>query len=208
MTHVRIALVAVCGAVLFLSGCSGVDPGGSASAAGTGPSAASGSAPEFDGPWASTFSSMYERAGSDFERQVLSDGKVTDQEYAETLDRFTECLSAYGHYDIDFGDDGGFTFNSPKGSNDDEGVAQVEQCSKESGEGGINALYHWMKRNPENLDESTIMAACLVRKGAVDPSYSATDFDQNQAVEDFPYLSGHGRNDLVECSTDPLGLFE
>ena len=208
MSWKSLPTAAACILALLLSGCSENPLNNEPSSSPAETDGFHGEVPEFTGPWASSFTSMYEIAGSNFERQVLKDEQVTDQEYAEAIDRFTECLTAFGHTDIVFDEAGGFGMQSPDGLSGEESADQVEQCSNESGEAGVNAMYHWVRRNPENLDEHTIMAACLVRKQAVDPSYSASDFGQDDQTENFPYLDGHGRTDLIECQTDPLGLFE
>jgi hypothetical protein len=164
--------------------------------------------PEFKGPWASTFKENYAAARSPFERSVLKDEKITDQELSETLDRFTACLEDYGHYDVKIREDSSFTFQSPDNASSDETQQQVSECSAESGEGAIASLHAYIRINPDNLDVDTIMAECLVRKKAVDPSYSASDFAADAPEQSFPYLSGHGSSDFVACNADPLGLFE
>ncbi|QIM18290.1 hypothetical protein G7066_05815 [Leucobacter coleopterorum] len=206
LTLMSLPLVgAICVTALLLSGCASTEVDGSSKKqVGTEES----DVPDFSGPWATNFSAAYAAAESDFERSVLEDEKITDQELAETLDRFTTCLEAYGHYDIKIKEDSSFTFQSPENAESKETEKQVTQCSAESGEQHISSLHAFIRINPDNLDVDTIMAACLVKKGAVDPSYSAADFALDAPGQTFPYLSGHGASDFTDCNADPLGLFD
>lgn len=165
-------------------------------------------APTFEGPWAAEFTEAYTRATTDFERLVLEDERVTDQELGEMRDVFTECLAAFGFFNIKFSPDGGFEYEVPSGTDMDTSRADAMACSDSAGESTIGALHSWVRRNPENLDDDTIIAACLVRKGAVDSSYSAADFAADEEDLSIPYLPGFGDASFAECNSDPLGLFE
>ncbi len=195
----------VCALMILLAGCSApAGPSGSPESV-----SSTGDSPTFRGPWAAEFESAYRKAGSDFERSVLRDGEITDQELAETRDRFTDCLSAIGLSRVVFEPDGTFQFDAPEGVDPDTTNDRVKRCSTESGESSIGALHSWIRRNPQNQDEATIMAACLVRKKAVEPSYAAADYTEDAPTQDFPYLSGGpGSVAFQECTVDPLGLFE
>lgn len=190
----------------FLTACSATSSSSAATgAAGT----VSGDIPSFTGPWAAEFAAEYRNTDSDFVRLILANENITDQELAEVRDRFTECLSAYGFSDVSFEDDGAFGFDAPEGSDSDVVNDQVLMCSVESGESSVGALHSLVRRNPERLDESTIMAACLVRKDAVDPSYGAEEYARDLPGASFPYLAGSaGQAAFQQCSADPLGLFE
>lgn len=152
---------------------------------------------------------MYRDAASDFERMVLSDGEITDQELNEMRARMEECLVGQGFSEVRFSREGGLSFDNPPGMSTARMQERAEECSRSSGEATIGALASWMRRNPDNLDENTIMAECLVRKGAVDPSYSARDYAADAPTNDFSFLGGSaGREHLAECGSDPLGVFE
>lgn len=164
--------------------------------------------PAFEGPWASDFESAYSRAVSTFERSALADGSITDSELAEARERFSTCLKSFGIVDVVFQPDGAFEFTASEGSDPDRVNEQVGDCSEESGEATIGALHAWIRRNPEKLDDDTIIAACMVRKGAVDPSYGADDFARDEPELSFPYLKGFGDDTFQQCNADPLGRFE
>lgn len=214
---VQISSVLLCSA-LVLSGCSGgggssqqsdlLDAGNS-SEEHPPPSEFTGETPDFSGPWAEEFTLEYQRAESDFVRTVLADEVITDQELSETRDKFTECMEAYGFTNISFDADGGFEFYPGEGADDEAVDDQVHECSEMSGESSIGALHSWIRRNPDNQDEATIMAACLVRKKVVEPSYSAEHYADDAPEEDFPFFDGiAGQVAFHECNADPLGLFE
>jgi len=203
--ELRAVAVITC-TVFLLTGCStsGQDDGIVNDGA-----ASPGDTPAFSGPWAAEFTSEYQEAESDFVRAVLEDELITDQELSEMRDKFTECLSAYALTDVVFDDDGSFSLNEPDGADFDTVTDQVHGCSVESGEVEIGALHSWIRRNPDNQDENTIMAACLVRKGVVDPSYSADEYAEDYADDDFPYTDPTaGEEADLECNADPLGLYE
>jgi len=169
-----------------------------------------GDVPIFSGPWASDFTSEYTNANnSDFVREILRDEKITDQELAEVRDRNRRCLSAHGFTAIRFHDDGTQELTAPIDADSDVVNKKATQCSDESGDISVGALYSWMRRNPENLDEHTIMATCLVRKGIVDPSYTAQDYARDLPEQSFPYTDpARGETMFRECHADPLERFK
>lgn len=171
-------------------------------------SSRSGPAPNFSGPWAADFASAFERAASDFEREVLADGTLTDQELSESRERFSDCLRSFGFSEISFGSGSDFEFMAADDSDPDVVNGQVEDCQASSGQGAIGALHEWVHRNPDNLDENTIMAACLVGAGAVDPSYDAQRYAADMADPDFPNVESFDLIPFQECHNDPLGLFK
>lgn len=165
--------------------------------------------PEFSGPWAGEFANVYRRTQTDFERAILEDGEISDQEIAEAKDKFRTCLSDYGFSNIVMGDDGSFSVTNPADLDAGAAEERVSTCSVESGEQTVLALHSWIRRNPDNLDENTIMAACLVNKGVVDVAYTAEDYARDVPTLRFPYLAGvDGATAFNECNADPLGLFQ
>ncbi|KQT96277.1 hypothetical protein [Sanguibacter sp. Leaf3] len=165
--------------------------------------------PTFSGPWAGEFTEAFTGASAEFVRTILSDGLITDQELSETRDRFSGCLTAFGITEITFDANGAFSFTAPDDAEQGSVEDHVSTCSAESGEDTVGALHSWVRRNPENLDEATILAACLVREGVVDPSFSAEDY--TNADGDLPLLesvsAGLGQAAFMLCNNDPLGLF-
>ena len=100
-------------------------------------------------------------AASDFERIALSDGTISAAEFAEMENRYISCLEAGGLTSDGFNPDGslGFGFRPDVGSKKANTIA--DRCSESSGSNTVGSLYFAMHRNPQNLDEATIVAACL-----------------------------------------------
>lgn len=174
-------------------------------------------APSFSGPWADEFESMYRRATSDLAKSILSDEMITDAELAQIRTAFTSCLEDLGFSEVEIGDKGGFSVTPPEGIDDTKGPRLIESCSDSSGESTVGALHEWITRNPENLDESEIIVACLVREGAVGASYTAEQYRADSEAGarssnpvDLPYLVDATRGDalFVKCNTDPLGILD
>jgi len=167
-----------------------------------------GEVPTFDGPYAAEFAEFYAGTSSDFVREVLKDGLITDAEFAEMTDSFTSCLADQGITFQGFEPDGGFgTSNAPNGG---DTAKLVDECSHSSGQDYIGALYNFIKRNPDNLDSATIIKDCLIRKGVVPSDYSAEEFAQDNTgrFDDFGSLPADLQQALVSCTSDPLGLLE
>ncbi len=163
--------------------------------------------PKFTGPWASEFSEHYLEASDDFTRTVLSDGKITEQEFSEMMTKFTDCLAASsitispyqfdGSYNMQFGD-----------ALTSEAAHEIStNCSKKSGEDLIGSLYSWVHRNPAKENEQSILAECLVKRGVVSSGFSERDYSESMTSGKFPFADEKAGNDaLQECRLDPLGL--
>lgn len=195
-----------CAAAILLAGCSASDEVSPGETSKT--SVAPGATPEFSGPWAQEFKDAYERSASAFEHEVLKDGKITDLELSEMRNKFRSCLESQGVTRVSFEDNGGFSMTDPEGITSEQSTKIVETCDEESGEVRIGALHSWLRRNPQNLDEDTIMAACLVRKKAVEPGYTASEYAKDSKDDTIPFVAASGQAVFAECSNDPLGLFE
>ena len=161
----------------------------------------------FTGPWAEEFKANYEKAKPGFVKDVLTDGQITDQEYAEMIARFTDCMGAVG-ITVKFREDGGMRTESPQSMTNDETHETSNRCSKEAGEDLIGSIWTFMHRNPERLDEYEIMTACLIREKVVAPDYSVDDFKRDYMDLDFTWTDvSRGEEVLVQCGNDPLDVF-
>jgi hypothetical protein len=202
----RFALAGLVAAVIALTGCTGATKSASESETTASPSA--GDVPAFEGPYAAQFADYYGRAPSDFVRNVLKDGQITDAEYAEMTSDFTSCLADQGITFDGFNADGSFSTSLAPNEADTHDI--VTQCSSSSGADSIGALYSFIKTNPDNLDWATITKDCLIRKGVVPPDYSAEEFAQDNTgrFADIGNLPEDLQKALVSCSSDPLGLLD
>lgn len=186
---------------VLLSGCS------AQTASVSDPAPSTEASPEFSGPWADEFAWAYEEARSDFARAALLDERVTDSELAEVRTRFADCLGALGYSEVSFEPNGAFSVRPPRGMDEQTDDDNVTTCSDLSGESTVGAMHSWTRRNPENLDDDTIIVACLIREGAVAPSYTPEQFAADESAASIPYAEGFGESDFIACNADPLGLF-
>lgn len=157
------------------------------------------------GPWASEFEYAHERSNNSFVENAIADGVITDQEYAETIERLRECLDEVG---ITLTVTGTSLQYDP-GNDPDGAHANFTRCSSEAGEDYIGWLYTGMQRNPENLNESDIVVACLIEEGLVAPGYSSSDYERDAQARTFPFVGDDTAQDTYDrCLDDPLGIVE
>lgn len=161
-----------------------------------------------EGPWGVEFQSAYDSVNDPFVRDVLQDGAVTEQEYAETVDRYSDCMADAGiALKENPPSEGGFSYTFPASISSDEAHAADTRCSEQSGEYVIGALYHFVKRNPQHLDENQIVYDCLIAAGAIDTSYTVDDFAEDYVSQSFPFAADEkSMKKLAGCDADPLGL--
>lgn len=163
----------------------------------------------FSGPWAAEFHSYFEEAVSDFERGVLADGAITDQEYSEMTARFDTCLTGAGFDFSGFAADGSYSTTPTTAVDADTAEQTVDDCSVEAGERSIGALHGFVARNPENADTASIMVDCLHRTGLVGADYTTEDWTRENAVSSLPAsIPADRKGEYEECSDDPLGLID
>lgn len=167
----------------------------------------SGVVPEFQGPWAQEFGRAYIDSDSDFARAILEDEVVTDQENSEAYSRYRECDAALG---IELGPEevgGGSTFKFPPELGSAAAVAADNECSMQSGQAFVSAMYWAIRTNPDNVDHTTLLIDCLIDVGILERGYPRDGFQRD--VMHFPYPWLHtveDREKFDACETDPLGL--
>jgi len=182
--------IALVGAVLFLAaglvGCS--SPTESAAVVGSG--AADGT---FAGPWAELFASTFEESMSDVEREALSDGDISGQEYVFFQDQILQCLASFD-VEGEFLSDKSFEYSKPAGIEQDV----IDKCMVENGI-KILTLRDAIERNPSRLDEGEIMVKCLQRADLVDAGYTTTDLMNSVGIEAIIEDP-----DFKSCESDPI----
>jgi len=158
-----------------------------------------GEVPEFSGPYAAEFAEAYRSTTSEVVHQILAKGSITDQDYAAVSSQYVKCVK-----------DKGFTaevtgpFGEGTVEGDGEGDANEASLACSGDMSVIASLRYLTTRNPQKLDENTIMAACLVKKKLVPPSYSAKDYEGNRQTGKFPFSVDSP--EFLACTGDPLGL--
>ncbi len=163
--------------------------------------------PNFTGPYASDFRSAWIQSNSPFVRSVISDEKITDQEWAEVAARMSACLKAKGLTFRGFNPDGSYSVGNGDVSGS-QANADLPGCEQQSGEQWIGYLRQQMATNPNNTPIAQLMAACLIRVGAVGPGYTEQDYERDAPTMSFPYLNpATGKAKFLECNSNPsVGL--
>ena len=163
---------------------------------------------KFEGPWAAEFAEHYERANDEYTKAVLSDGVITEQEIAETIDRLKACLDSSSITMTEYEFDGSYQTTFPPSLGNDKANDIVEGCSRTSGEALIGSLYTWVQRNPQHQDENQMIVDCLINEGAVAPGYRVEEFLADATADKFPFtvVEAAGRETLADCQADPLKL--
>ena len=179
------------------------------------------SAPEAssDRPYASQFEQARSESTTDFQRDVLDDDVITEEEFREVRQRYVDCLAdagiraealADGSYDMPDG---------LQGKNADADMACATKTVIP-----VESLYYTIRSNPQNEDFSALIVECLQAKGVVDDAFAKEDWDE--FVSAFAALAGDGSTpapaaselptlpggvqmddpDVQSCSSDPLRL--
>ncbi|HEY0218127.1 MAG TPA: hypothetical protein VGC57_17175 [Cellulomonas sp.] len=164
--------------------------------------------------WAAEIAQARSEATTAFEIDALADGVVSEAEFQEVRSRLVSCLTGYGYTDVRYSDTGGLAAGFPPGFLDvgvDEAQRVLDEqnadCAASSGERTVGQLYVAMRRNPDNRDEATILAECLVRRGAVEPGYTGADLDRD-GDEGTGVFADEWNGDFTACNTDPLGILD
>jgi hypothetical protein len=149
--------------------------------------------------WAEDMAQAEKEAVSPEVKAALSDGQISDQEYAEMKERYVRCLAAAGITLTTYGFEGGQYTLGPAMS-PDEGHRQESRCSAESGEYPIGYFYLQMRVNPNHEDMAQQIVDCYKREGLVGKDYAVKDY----VAGDFPRGQGQARA-VTACDTDPQG---
>lgn len=186
-------------ALSLAAACSDAVADDAPSTAATGAPDASDGAPEFSGPWADDIAHTYEELGTDFSRTALADSAISDVEYQEGMALIQECYDAAG-FTVEYDKYGFETVTSVGGEEDPMDV--MNRCA--FADGGVAVLYQQMKANPENVEQETLVAECLVREGVVEPGFTGQDFTEVMDSGEVPWSPVDER--IEPCFKDPLGL--
>ena len=173
-----------------------------------------------DGPYAAEFDRARNESVTDFQREVLTDNVISDEEFREVRQRYVDCLSDAG-MQVKALADGSYEFATTPTAEED--VAE-RQCALETTM-SVEALYYSIRTNPQNEDFSLLTVECLQRQDVVDASFTKQDWDRFVSAfaavaggesgeatppeADLPTLPGGVQMDdarVQECSTNPLGL--
>lgn len=168
-------------------------------ACGTPPETPAPSVSGFTGPWAEQYASFDEATDSDFGHRALADSTLTDSEVQEGMALILECYASRG-FTVEYDRFGFETVTSIGGTADPMEVMGI--CA--FADGGVVALNDMMRVNPDNLDQFTILADCLVDAGIVEPGFTARDLENAYESDILPWSESNA--EAMRCVRDPLGL--
>lgn len=192
------ALIAVVLGLMCLAGCTGPTPLPDAPTSPT----FEGQPPEFSGPWSEEFTSAFRAAATDAQREVLVDEVVTADEYEGLRKDLVACMAELGAV-VTFDANGGMTVDPGQATPREVVMGSGLPACESTTTGYAAPLYEQVSRNPDHLDEATIVIECLHEAGVVDDDYTAENY-----FEDLGSSTSidWGRRDIKECTIDPLGL--
>ena len=154
--------------------------------------------PSSAGSWAEEMKQEYEKASIPAVKEALRDGKISDQEYSEMKQRYSDCLSAAGIKLTKYGFNGG-EYVPPDSMTSDKAHETESRCSDQSGEYPIAYFYVQMRANPAHANLAEAVVDCFKREGLVGPSYGLKDYQAG----DLPTSNDQA---VAACSIDPNGL--
>lgn len=161
-----------------------------------------GEKPDFSGPFSAELNAAWDESDSDFVRAVVTDGVVSDQEWAELGTRMATCLDGYGITFEGFDDQG--SYNGSGNTLDQEELSDaLAGCEASTGEAWLTGLRRSMADNPKNIPVEEVMTQCLVRNGAVAPDYTKEQFLQDNPNLSFPFMGTQEEEIFWSCNDDP-----
>lgn len=135
--------------------------------------------------WESWIEQARDHASTDFELEVLADGKVTDAEFGETFVRFADCMATEG-FEVERTDYKGVYsgfFVSENGKDPEEAVRSCEKGTTEF----IDLLYIGMKNNPTGDESASPEFDCLRERGIVPEDFTIDDYHLHSEQGTLPY---------------------
>jgi hypothetical protein len=157
------------------------------------------------GPWAQEFTEALADKPSSFERGVLADGVVTENELAEAHHGMQRCMKD-ARLIIDWFTDGGFEVGGLDGGSPPYSSGRTDdilRACERRWDNSITYLFEQTRRNPDKQDEAKITVACLRTAGVVPKSYSERKWreEDDKGVYSFNEHSAEAE----QCRLDPLG---
>lgn len=126
-----------------------------------------------------------EQATSDFEKDVLADGKIEQAEYAEAWQRYISCMQENGFPNTTLvGPDADGLYSeqtTSTGSANGDDVDANMSASYDCATGTtllIAEIYKQQSVNPQHLTFEDAVVDCLIAEGLVDSDYTAEDLNR------------------------------
>lgn len=164
----RRAAGAVLVALLTLSACSGATEG-SDTTAGVDTAA-------YRTDIASLRQEAQSTGNAEFLLKILEDDVITDQEIIDLNSQHVACMHSKGFPEFGFDPFTGEHLMPQAMLDDwDTWMPASDECDQQTGNFIMLATWNTIRRNPKNIDEDEYFAACLVKLGVVDSSFSGND---------------------------------
>ncbi len=192
------ALVPVVVVLAIASGCSAT---GSTETSPAPVDSGSVAAPSFEGSFAAEYQEAWEKSSTGAVRTILADETITDQEWSQVLKTLETCLDEGGISLDVYNDDGSYEVNVGE-MNGDLANEKMGVCEQTSGEAWIGYLYRSQTSNPENVPATQLLTECMVRNGAVAPSYTEEQYLVDAPDLAFPFVDHHGFEIFESCNAD------
>lgn len=168
--------VAAC-CLTLLSGCGGAthtDPS-AGTATGASSSATAQDGTVFTGPYAQQIKRTYDNAHQSLTKKILKDSKITDQEFLELSQHFSDCAQQQ-NVEVTVDSQGGMSTSYPSGMSEADGDAIVKQCDADNDFTDMNMLRSDMNSNPKNEDPVVPLLKCLKQYGLAEQSMTVEDY--------------------------------
>lgn len=156
---------------------------------------------QFTGPYGPELAQAYRDSESEYFREAVRDGTITDSEYFEAQNRSRQCLEENGFTGIVMNPDGTGSIDARTDISEEEESRLKVDCDTKSGLIDTEIWYRSLKANPENVDWPSAERDCLVRAGLLEAG--ATVEEMNEW-----YMSGDPASQsraAYVCSQDALG---
>lgn len=127
-----------------------------------------------DGPYKAQILQARQQATSDFQREVLADGVITKAEFDEAVQRYVKCMADKG-VDATPYDMGGGYYGYAVSSDSNDQFQRFSDACHEGTTALIEDLYIQMLTNPSGGNIDDAIAACLIRKGLVDATFTGAE---------------------------------
>lgn len=138
-------------------------------------SSAACSSQDVDSPWGETYEELATRVHSPKAKGALEDYWISDLELQASQSHMLNCFRARG-FNASIDEKGALSIRDDGYSIEDlESVENI--CFEESGWMIIEHLYHAQRRNPQALDEGTLMTNCLKSAGAIAEDFTPQDYN-------------------------------
>lgn len=176
-TAVTVMVCAMACCATLLSGCAG--GGHTAPSTGTATSASSSATAKdgtvFTGYYAQQIKRTYDDAHQSLTKKILKDSKITDEEFNELSEHFSDCAKQQG-VDVTFDSQGGMQTTYPAGMSQSDGDSAVAQCDEDNDFTSMSILHDSMKSNPKNEDPAVPLLQCLKKNGLAEQSMTVDDY--------------------------------